>query len=236
MANITVDMVDAALAAAYPHIWSAPGVFQSNLPQSAARADQIRERMVAALEAAQAAAPASERLPAAADLAIELGQLAGKVARLAPTQPVPTEVKAGPSPEAQLISNFYSKARSDKMPVLARTDRRTLTTQLVEVQDEIIRLRAEVTRLSGVELSTLADAARREGVLQSRISLLQEEVSTLNRKLTAARMTKSSTETPVTPPPPNVDPVDDIVEKIFGFAERGLDFINTKLGEKKDDK
>jgi uncharacterized small protein (DUF1192 family) len=232
MTNITVDMVDAALAAAHPHIWSAPGFLHPSgrSGTSTAQADALREKMVRALEAAQAAAPASERLPAAADLAIELGQLAGKVARLAPTQPVSPPVLPHPLPDAQLIIDFYQEvSRGKSLPAITGEDIGALTARVVAVRDEIVRLR-------GAELSTLADAARREGVLQSRISLLQEEVSTLNRKLTAARMTKSSTETPVTPPPPNVDPVDDIVEKIFGFAERGLDFINTKLGEKKDDK
>jgi hypothetical protein len=290
-------MVDAALAAAHPHIWSAPGFLHpsSRSGTSTAQADALREKMVRALEAASAAAPAPERSDEAGDLAIELGRLAARVARLAPAQAdghpaVFTEVVTGPSPEGQLIVDFYTEVKTDKMGTVTGFELGALDGRLIEVRDEIGRLRAalkaagaplpdaqliidfyqEVSRdhalpvVLGEDIGALTarvvavrdelkrqrelvergdhqlrvvrqEAARQIAVSTSRIELLNEEIRSLNRKLTVKAA--PAPETKSTTPPPSDDPIEKMFDTVLGWAERGLDAINTKLADdkKKDD-
>jgi hypothetical protein len=239
MTNISEDIIAAALAAVYPHIWSAPGVFQSNLPQSAARADELRERMIRALEAAVALTPLPERSEEAQDLAIELGRLAARVARLAPVQPAPeapeqpvfTPVPPGHSPEAQLIADFYTEVKTDKMGTVTGFELGALDGRLIEVRDELKRVRELAERGERALRDVRQEATRQIAVSTSRIELLNEEIRSLNRKLTVKAA--PAPEAKSTKPPPSDDPMEKMFDTVLGWAERGLDAINTKLSDDK---
>jgi hypothetical protein len=237
MTNISEDMVNAALAAAYPTIWTRPGTLSAHevVDGSAGRRDQIRERMVAALEAAVALTPLPERSEEAQDLAIELGRLAARVARLAPVQPaseppVFTPVPPGHSQEAQLIADFYAEVKTDKMGTVTGFELGALDGRLILVRDELKRLRDLVDGRDRLVDDVRRSAHREIAVLTSRIELLNEEIRSLNRRLTVKA--GPAPEAPVTPPPSD-DPIEKMFDTVLGWAERGLDAINTKLSDDK---